>query len=115
MLGAQAVIFVVLPMVSDLHARGRRAELQALVVRTVQGCAAMSIPVVALLLVGGRTVLHAYGSAFLDAYPILAVLVTGPGVNCPAATASRSCRSSSQPCRATSSSRSSASKRYPLP
>src|SRR5947199_8340237 len=31
MLGAQAVIFVVLPFVSDLHARGRRAELQRLV------------------------------------------------------------------------------------
>src|SRR5204862_4185934 len=77
MLGAQAVIFVVLPMVSDLHARGRRAELQALVVRTVQGCAAMSIPVVVLLLAGGRVVLNAYGAAFRDAYPILAVLATG--------------------------------------
>jgi O-antigen/teichoic acid export membrane protein len=77
MLGAQAVIFVVLPMVTDLHARGRRAELQYLVVRTVQGCAALSIPVGLLLLVGGRVVLQAYGPAFLDAYPILAVLTAG--------------------------------------
>jgi len=47
------------------------------VVRTVQGCAAMSIPVVVLLLAGGRVVLNAYGAAFRDAYPILAVLATG--------------------------------------
>src|SRR6266699_3382260 len=77
MLGAQAVIFVVLPMVSDLHARGRQAELQLLVVRTVQGCAAITIPVVVLLLAGGRVVLHAYGPVFRDAYPILAVLTIG--------------------------------------
>jgi O-antigen/teichoic acid export membrane protein len=77
MLGAQAVIFVVLPMVSDLYARGRRAELQSLVVRTVQGCAVMSVPVVVLLLAGGRVVLHAYGAAFMDAYPTLAILTSG--------------------------------------
>lgn len=77
MLGAQAVIFVVLPMVSDLHARGRQAELQLLVVRTVQACAAITIPVVVLLLAGGRVVLHAYGPVFRDAYPILAVLTIG--------------------------------------
>jgi len=77
MLGAQAVIFVVLPMVADLYARGRRAELQSIVVRTVQGCALISVPAVAVLLVGGRVVLHAYGSAFVDAYPILAVLTSG--------------------------------------
>lgn len=77
MLGAQAVIFVVLPMVTDLHARGRRVELQHLVVRTVQGCAAVSIPVGVLLLAGGRVVLHAYGAAFLEAYPVLAILTVG--------------------------------------
>ncbi len=80
MLGAQAVIFVVLPFVSDLHARGRRAELQRLVVRTVQACAAVSLPAVALLLVAGRLVLHAYGPAFVDGYAVLAVLTAGQGV-----------------------------------
>jgi len=80
MLGAQALIFVVLPFVSDLHARGRRAELQRLVVRTVQACAVVSLPVVALLLVAGRLVLRAYGPAFADGYPVLAVLSAGAGV-----------------------------------
>jgi len=80
MLGAQAVIFVVLPFVSDLHARGRRAELQRLVVHTVQACGAISLPVVALLLAAGHLVLRSYGTAFVDAYPVLAVLTAGQGV-----------------------------------
>jgi O-antigen/teichoic acid export membrane protein len=80
MLGAQALIFVALPFVSDLHTRGRRAELQRLVVRTVQACAVVSLPVVALLLVAGRLVLRAYGPAFVDGYPVLAVLSAGAGV-----------------------------------
>jgi O-antigen/teichoic acid export membrane protein len=77
MLGAQAVIFVVLPMVSDLYARRRRAELQFLVVRSVQACALVSVPVVVGLIVGGRLVLHTYGSAFVAAYPVLLVLTGG--------------------------------------
>ncbi|HVH68727.1 MAG TPA: oligosaccharide flippase family protein [Gemmatimonadales bacterium] len=77
MLGAQAVVFVVLPFVSDLYARGRRAELQRLVVRTVQGCAALSAPVALLLFLGGPIVLRFYGRAFGDAYATLAVLTTG--------------------------------------
>ena len=73
-LGAAAVMFVVLPAVADLHARGRRGELQRLVVRTVQGCAAVSIPVAVPLIAAGHTVLRAYGPAFVDAYPVLLVL-----------------------------------------
>lgn len=69
-----AVIFVVLPIVSDLHARGRRAELQRLVVRTVQGCALVSLPIAVLLWAAGTTVLGWYGPAFEGAYPIMATL-----------------------------------------
>lgn len=72
--GASAVIFVVLPVVAALHARGRRAELQHLVVRTVQVCAAVSVPMVVLLSTAGHVALRAYGAAFVDAYPILLVL-----------------------------------------
>jgi O-antigen/teichoic acid export membrane protein len=76
-LGAQAVIFVVLPVIADLHARGRRAELQRLVVRTVQACAAVSVPVAVLLLAAGHVVLRAYGAAFVQAYAVLVVLSAG--------------------------------------
>ena len=73
-LGAAAVIFVVLPVVSALHVQRRRAELQRLVVRTVQGCAAASVPVLVLMIAAGPVVLRAYGRAFVDAYPVLLVL-----------------------------------------
>src|SRR5205809_794312 len=76
-LGAAAVIFVALPAVADLHARARRAEFQHLVVRTVQACAAVSVPVVVLLFVAGRMILRVYGPAFVDAYPILLLLSVG--------------------------------------
>lgn len=72
--GATAVIFVVLPVISGLHAQGRRPELQHLVVRTVQACAAVSVPVFLLLFTAGHVPLHAYGAAFVGAYPILVVL-----------------------------------------
>ncbi len=72
--GAAAVVFVVIPVVADLHARARRAELQHLVVRTVQACAAVSVPVGVLLFAAGHVALHAYGAAFVEAYPILLVL-----------------------------------------
>jgi O-antigen/teichoic acid export membrane protein len=73
-LGAAGVMFVVLPAVADLHARGRRAELQRLVVGTVQACAAVSIPVALPMIVAGPLVLRIYGAAFVDAYPVLIVL-----------------------------------------
>ena len=73
-LGATAIIFVVLPAVSDLHARARVDELQRLVVRTVQTCAFVSVPVAVLLVVAGPLVLDAYGSAFAAGYPVLLIL-----------------------------------------
>jgi len=72
--GAAAIIFVVLPVVSNLHTQRQRAELQRLVARTVQVCVAVSVPVVVLLLVAGHIVLRAYGHGFVDAYPVLSVL-----------------------------------------
>src|SRR6266850_7221731 len=45
----------------------------------------------------------------------VAVVNTGPGVTCPTATASSSCRSVSQPSRSTKSARRNASNTYPLP
>jgi O-antigen/teichoic acid export membrane protein len=73
-LGASAIIFVVLPAVSDLHARAHVDELQRLVVRTVQTCAIVSVPVALLLIVAGPLALHAYGSAFRAGYPVLLIL-----------------------------------------
>lgn len=73
-LGATAIVFVVLPAVSDLHTRARLDELQHLVVRTVQACALVSVPVAVVLVVAGPLALHAYGSAFTAGYPVLLIL-----------------------------------------
>jgi len=64
----------VLPVVSSLHAQGRRDELQRLVVRIVQGCAAVSIPITAGLFLAGHLVLGWYGPEFEDARLLMMIL-----------------------------------------
>jgi O-antigen/teichoic acid export membrane protein len=72
--GVSALIFVALPMIADLHARSRRAELQQLVTLISRGSLAVSLPVVLVLLVEGRTILGWFGPSFVTAYPVLVVL-----------------------------------------
>ena len=71
---ATAIVFVVLPVVSSLYAQKRRAELQRLVVRIVQACAAVSIPITALLFLGGHFILGWYGADFEDARVLMMIL-----------------------------------------
>ena len=71
---ATAIVFVVLPVVSNLYAQGRRAELQRLVVRIVQACAAVSIPITVLLFAAGHVVLGWYGPDFEDARVLMMIL-----------------------------------------
>ena len=72
--GATAVVFVVLPTLSSLHAQGRRAELQRLVTSIVQACAAVSIPTTILLVAAGHIVLRWYGPGFDGAHVVMLVL-----------------------------------------
>jgi O-antigen/teichoic acid export membrane protein len=64
----------VIPIISDLHARGQQQELQRLVVHAVQACAVVAIPVALLLGLGGPMILRWYGPHFADAYPVMMVL-----------------------------------------
>jgi O-antigen/teichoic acid export membrane protein len=72
--GVTAIVFVAVPMVSDFHATGRRADLQHLVTLVQRASVVVSLPVVLLLVFEGRTVLGWFGASFVDAYPILVVL-----------------------------------------
>jgi O-antigen/teichoic acid export membrane protein len=72
--GVAAIVFVAVPMVSDFHATGRRADLQHLVKLVQRASVVVSLPVVALLVVEGRTVLSWFGASFVAAYPVLLVL-----------------------------------------
>jgi O-antigen/teichoic acid export membrane protein len=72
--GVTAIVFVAVPMVSDFHATGRRADLQHLVTLVQRGSVVVSLPVVALLVLQGKTVLGWFGVSFVAAYPVLVVL-----------------------------------------
>jgi O-antigen/teichoic acid export membrane protein len=73
--GVTAIVFVAVPMISDLHATNRRAELQHLVTVVQWASLAVSLPVVLLLVFEGRTVLGWFGDTFVAAYPVLLVLL----------------------------------------
>ncbi len=73
-LGIQAVQFVAAPMMADLHARSRMAELQRVVTMAFLGSAAFAIPCFLGLALLGRWALGLYGPAFVAGYPILLVL-----------------------------------------
>jgi O-antigen/teichoic acid export membrane protein len=75
--GVSALIFIALPMIADLHARARRAELQQLVTLISRGSIAVSLPVLLVLLVEGRTILGWFGPSFTSAYHVLVVLSGG--------------------------------------
>jgi O-antigen/teichoic acid export membrane protein len=75
--GVVALMFVVAPMISNLHAAKRHADLQRLVTMTVRASAAVSLPVLLGLLLLGRFVLGWFGPTFVNAYPILLILSVG--------------------------------------
>lgn len=72
--GVTAIVFVAVPMVSDFHATGRRADLQHLVTLVQRASVVVSLPVIALLVFEGRTVLGWFGAGFVAAYPVLVLL-----------------------------------------
>lgn len=75
--GATAVVFVALPMVSDLYAQKRTGELQRIVAYTELAMTAVSVPVAVGLVLFGPFFLGLFGSAFVDGYPVLLVLAVG--------------------------------------
>jgi len=73
-LGVTAIIYTALAMISDLHARGRRAELQHLVTMLSRANLLVAIGMVVALVVTGRMILGWFGPTFPAAYPVLLVL-----------------------------------------
>lgn len=72
--GTIAIMFVALPIISDLHARGRRAELQRLVLVLTAGNLAAALPVCIGVVAFGRVALGLYGPAYEGAYGVLLIL-----------------------------------------
>jgi len=72
--GITAIIYVALAMISDLHARRRREELQQLVTLVSRASLVISVLGVTLLAVLGPKILGWFGPTFPAAYPVLLVL-----------------------------------------
>lgn len=72
--GATAAVFIAQPMIADLYARRRDADLQRLVHQVVLVAFAVSVPVFVGLVLFGRLLLGLYGTQFTGAYTVLLVL-----------------------------------------
>lgn len=84
--GMVAVNAVAAPWISELHAKGARAELQRLVTLSAKGLTAYALPL-ALVLVGlGPWLLAFFGEGFEESYGTLCLLVLGRLVTCLAGT-----------------------------
>jgi O-antigen/teichoic acid export membrane protein len=78
--GVTSIMFIATPMIAELYAQGRRADLQRLV--TTVGLLNMmfTLPVLAGLVLGGRFILGWYGRSFPDVFPVLVVLATSQSI-----------------------------------
>jgi O-antigen/teichoic acid export membrane protein len=69
---------VTAPYIASLHAARRTRELQVLLTRTTTCAALLAAGAVMIYLVGGKFILRLlYGEAYVDAYPLLAILALG--------------------------------------
>jgi len=72
--GQMSVNFVAAPMIADLYARRRTAELQRLIRLVMAASALVTLPVLLGLILFGPYILRLYGPGFEAAYPVLVVL-----------------------------------------
>ena len=72
--GQTSVSFVMAPMIAELHARGEQRRLQLLLRSVFIANAAVTLPVLAGMVVLGPWLIRAYGTAYVTAYPVLVIL-----------------------------------------
>jgi O-antigen/teichoic acid export membrane protein len=84
--GTVAVNAVAAPYISELHASGKRAELQRLVTLAAKGLTAYAVPLALVLVLGGPWILAWFGEGFERATVSLDLLVLGRLVTCLAGT-----------------------------
>jgi O-antigen/teichoic acid export membrane protein len=85
--GINAANVIAAPMISELHSKGRMADLQRMADLTSRGVVAFAVPVVLILVLAGKWILGLFGAEFEAAYPALVVLalcnlliaLNGPG------------------------------------
>lgn len=75
--GITAANLVIAPLIADLHAQGKRAELQKVLTTVSRALLLYSLPVAVVLVVGGYRVLGIYGRAYQEAWLPMSILVIG--------------------------------------
>jgi O-antigen/teichoic acid export membrane protein len=79
--GVLAVGTIAAPMIAELHAGGRTADLQRLATLGARGAFAFALATGGFLVLLGRPILGLFGNTFEAAYPALLILVAGQIVN----------------------------------
>jgi O-antigen/teichoic acid export membrane protein len=82
MFGTMAVNAVAAPMIAELHAKGKTAELQRILNLAAKGLALYAIPMSAALFIGGPWILTLFGEGFDQAYTTLCILAVGRVLTC---------------------------------
>jgi O-antigen/teichoic acid export membrane protein len=72
--GGSTLLFMTLPMIAEMHAKGDRDGLQKLVRFAVRAGLVLSVPVLLFVVLFGRWLLRLYGAEFVTAYPVLVIL-----------------------------------------
>lgn len=73
-IGLEAVLYVTMPMIAEFYANRSKDELQRLLSNAVRLGAAVSVPLIVGMALGGRFILgFFFGSEFEAAYPILLI------------------------------------------
>ncbi len=82
LLGALAIQTVVGPRIAALHSAGDLGALQKLVDNARRGALLMTVPLLALLVVGGTEILQLFGPGFAEgSYPALVVLTLAMAIS----------------------------------
>jgi O-antigen/teichoic acid export membrane protein len=79
--GLIAVSTIAAPMMGELHAQGRRRELQRLLTLSARAATAFALPIALVLAVSGRLLLRLFGPDFTEAYPSLLIIVVAQLAN----------------------------------
>lgn len=79
--GVIAVNLILPAMVSELHAQGRREEMQRVISLAARGVLAFGLPLALAIVVAGPWLLAIFGKDFTVGYPVLVVLCAGQVAN----------------------------------
>lgn len=79
--GLAAVNAIAAPLISQLHAKNERRQLQKMLTLAAKGIALFTIPAAIFIVFFGKWLLGLFGDEFPVAYPVLLWLVAGQTVN----------------------------------